>query len=113
MKTLDLLEAAELLKIDRTTMLDLVNKGDVQGAKIGRAWVFLEDDVVAYLRAQVQIQTQNRIEQIRAGSPAADARADRAIRKQLCADDRRRPGRKARVPPRLPSLDASLLSRDV
>ncbi|MBW5284472.1 helix-turn-helix domain-containing protein [Burkholderia gladioli] len=104
MKTLDLLEAAELLKIDRTTMLDLVNKGDVQGAKIGRAWVFLEDDVIAYLRTQVQIQTQNRIEQIRAGSPAADARADRAIRKQLCSDDHRRPGRKARPHPVLPDL---------
>lgn len=105
MNTLDLLEAAELLKIDRTTMLDLVNRGDVQGAKIGRAWVFLEDDVIAYLRAQVQIQTQNRIEQIRVGSPAADARADRAIRKQLCADDRRRPGRKARPLPRLPDVE--------
>ncbi|NIE83763.1 helix-turn-helix domain-containing protein [Burkholderia sp. Cy-647] len=106
MRTLDLLECAEFLKIDRTTMLDLVNRGDIQGAKIGRAWVFLEDDVVAYLRAQVQIQTQNRIEQIHTGSPAADARADRAIRKLLSGDDRRRPGRRRRPPPELPSVGA-------
>jgi excisionase family DNA binding protein len=105
-RTLDLIECAEFLKIDRTTLLDIVHRGDILGAKIGRAWVFLEDDVVAYLREQVQAQTQKRIEQIRSGSPATDERIHRAITKQLSATDPRRPGRKARPHPRLPEPDA-------
>ena len=106
MRTLDLIECAEFLKIDRTTLLDIVHRGDILGAKIGRAWVFLEDDVVAYLREQVQAQTQKRIEQIRSGSTTTDERVRRAITKQLSATDPRRPGRKARPLPRLPDFDA-------
>ena len=105
MRTLDLIECAEFLKIDRTTLLDIVHRGDILGAKIGRAWVFLEDDVVAYLREQVQAQTQKRIEQIRGGSPNAGERVDQAIRKQLSMSDPRRPGRKARTLPRLPDFE--------
>jgi excisionase family DNA binding protein len=103
-RTLDLIECAEFLKIDRTTLLDIVHRGDILGAKIGRAWVFLEDDVVAYLREQAQAQTQKRIEQIRCGSPATDARVDKAIRKQLSQTDPRRPGRRARPLPVLPDV---------
>lgn len=108
MRTLDLIECAEFLKIDRTTLLDIVHRGDILGAKIGRAWVFLEDDVVAYLREQVQAQTQKRIEQIRGGSSSStDDRVHRAITKQLSATDPRRPGRKARPLPRLPDVIAA------
>ena len=102
MRTLDLIECAEFLKIDRTTLLDIVHRGDILGAKIGRAWVFLEDDVVAYLREQVQAQTQKRIEQIMLGSAAINQKVDRAIKRQLSATDPRRPGRKARPLPHLP-----------
>ncbi|MDN8011626.1 helix-turn-helix domain-containing protein [Burkholderia multivorans] len=35
----------------------LTQEGDIVGARIGRAWVFLEDDVVAFLREQAQKQT--------------------------------------------------------
>ncbi|WP_175796358.1 helix-turn-helix domain-containing protein [Burkholderia anthina] len=112
MRTLDLIECAEFLKIDRTTLLDIVHRGDILGAKIGRAWVFLEDDVVAYLREQVQSQTQQRIEQIRSGSPTTDVRVSKAIQKQLSETDPRRPGRKARPLPRLPEMTetASLMA---
>ncbi|HDR9134966.1 helix-turn-helix domain-containing protein [Burkholderia vietnamiensis] len=109
MRTLDLIECAEFLKIDRTTLLTIVHRGDILGAKIGRAWVFLEDDVVAYLREQVQAQTQQRIEQIRNGTGVTDARVDNAIRKQLCATDPRRPGRKARPVPRLPEIASTAI----
>ncbi|MBR7961398.1 helix-turn-helix domain-containing protein [Burkholderia vietnamiensis] len=102
MRTLDLIECAEFLKVDRTTLLDIVHRGEILGAKIGRAWVFLEDDVVGYLRTQAQLQTQKRIEEIRNGSPSADVKVAAAIRKQLSSNDRRRPGRKARIPPNLP-----------
>lgn len=111
MRTLDLIECAEFLKIDRTTLLDIVHRGDILGAKIGRAWVFLEDDVVAYLREQVQAQTQKRIEQIRSGSSTTDERVHRAITKQLSATDPRRPGRKARPLPQLPDIGQRLADR--
>ncbi len=62
MKTYDINEAAEFLKIDRSTALELVGAGDIPGAKIGRAWVFLEVDLVEYLRDKVRRQTDQRRE---------------------------------------------------
>jgi excisionase family DNA binding protein len=60
MKTLDINEAAEFLKVHRNTALELAERGDLIGAKIGRAWVFLEDDLVEFLRAQSRQQTRER-----------------------------------------------------
>lgn len=60
MKTLDLAECAEFLKIERTHALKLAGEGLLPGAKIGKAWVFLEDDLVEYLRTQVRQQMRAR-----------------------------------------------------
>ncbi len=60
MKTYDISEAAEFLKVDRSTVLNLAGRGDLPGAKIGRAWVFLEDELVDYLRAKTREQTRHR-----------------------------------------------------
>ncbi len=62
MKTYDITEAAEFLKVDRSTVLDLASSGDLPGAKVGRAWVFLESDLVDYLRDKVRRQTNERRE---------------------------------------------------
>ena len=59
-KTLDIEECAALLKVNRTTALELAGKGIVPGAKIGRAWVFIEDDVLNYLRLEVERQAVER-----------------------------------------------------
>ena len=58
--TLDLIQAAGFLRISRETMLELADAGEVFGAKIGRAWVFLESDLVEYLVAQSRQQTAAR-----------------------------------------------------
>lgn len=63
MRTYDIHEAADFLKIDRTTALDLAGAGELPGAKIGRAWVFLEIDLIAYLQDKVRIQTAERREE--------------------------------------------------
>lgn len=63
MKTFDIHEAADFLKIDRKTAMDLAASGDLPGAKVGRAWVFLEADLVDYLRDKVRKQTNERREQ--------------------------------------------------
>jgi excisionase family DNA binding protein len=60
MKTLDIMECAELLKIERTHALTLAGNGTLPGAKIGRAWVFLEEDLVEYLRTEVRKQMRER-----------------------------------------------------
>jgi hypothetical protein len=58
MKTLDINECAEFFKIDPTTATKMAARGEIPGAKIGRAWVFLQDDLVEYLRQQVRIQSR-------------------------------------------------------
>ncbi|MQR02472.1 helix-turn-helix domain-containing protein [Glaciimonas soli] len=60
MRTLDVDECAEFLKVERSTVLKLAGEGKLPGAKIGRAWVFLEDDLVEYVRTQVRAQMRER-----------------------------------------------------
>lgn len=100
MRTLDIDECAEFLKIDRSTALELAGKGELPGAKIGRPWVFLEEDLVEYLRAQVRAQQRKRqIEaDVKKGLDAAEARTPP---QQVMTPAR--PGRKPRP---LPNLDA-------
>ena len=108
MRTFDLQECADFLKVDRTTAMKLAQQGDIVGARIGRAWVFLEDDVVAFLREQAQQQTLARLEG-RTGLDHAetDRRAQAAIQRQLQATPTSRAGRTARPLPRLPDLPAN------
>lgn len=60
MKTLDLIEAADFLKCERSHTLSLAGAGQLPGAKIGRSWVFLEEDLAEYLRAEVRRQMRER-----------------------------------------------------
>jgi excisionase family DNA binding protein len=50
MKTLNLVEAAALLKIHPNTLAALAAKGKAPAAKIGRAWAFIEEDLAMYIR---------------------------------------------------------------
>ncbi|KLU28134.1 hypothetical protein EOS_01000 [Caballeronia mineralivorans PML1(12)] len=100
MKTFDLIECADLLKVDRNTVMKLAGTGELPGAKIGRAWVCLEDDVLTFLRKKVHEQSLSRLQG--AHEPETDSRVACAIARQFDTPDRRRPGRRARVLPRLP-----------
>lgn len=60
MRTLDIEECAALLKVDRTTALHLAQNGEIPGAKIGRAWVFIEEDILNYLRSKISAQVNER-----------------------------------------------------
>jgi len=110
MRTFDLIECAEFLKVDRNTAMKLAGTGELPGAKIGRAWVFLEDDVVAFLRKRTQEQSLARLQG--AYEPETDARVAMAISKQFDTPDRRRPGRRARALPRLPETTVSASGMD-
>ncbi len=109
MRTFDLQECADFLKVDRTTAMKLAQHGDIVGARIGRAWVFLEDDVVAFLREQAQQQTLERLEgRAKPDHAETDRRTHAAIQRQFQQAPARKPGRTARALPRLPDLPADV-----
>ncbi len=88
--------------------MKLAQQGDIVGARIGRAWVFLEDDVVAFLREQAQQQTLERLEgRTKPDYAETDRRTHAAIARQLKQAPVRKPGRTARALPRLPDLPAN------
>jgi hypothetical protein len=51
MKTLGLNEAAAFLRCHPEELRRRTRAGVVPGAKVGRAWVFLEDDLAHFLRS--------------------------------------------------------------
>jgi excisionase family DNA binding protein len=50
-ETLDLLQAADFLKLHWQTLRAKAKRGEVPAAKLGRRWVFLQEDLVSYLRS--------------------------------------------------------------
>ena len=51
LRTLSLIEAAQFLGIHKQTARTLAASHQLPGAKVGRSWRFLEDDLVTYLRS--------------------------------------------------------------
>jgi len=43
-------EVSDFLKIPISTIYDLAKKGKIRGAKFGRHWRFLEEDILSYFR---------------------------------------------------------------
>ena len=58
MNTLDLKRAAEFLKMHPEEVRRRARMGLVPGAKAGKRWVFIEDDLVSYLRSHYASQRQ-------------------------------------------------------
>lgn len=52
MITLSLKEAAKFLLIHPVTLQEKARAGEIPGAKIGKCWVFLDVDLVQYLRSK-------------------------------------------------------------
>ena len=62
MRTLDVKGVAEFLNVHTKTVQSLASTGALPGAKIGRAWVFLEDDVQSYIRGEIDRQVKSRLD---------------------------------------------------
>lgn len=60
MKTLSLSEAADLLKVHENRVMEWAGAGVIPGAKLGRAWVFIDDDLFAFVRGKIKEQSANR-----------------------------------------------------
>lgn len=54
-ETLDLYEAADYLKMHWQTLRAKAKSGEVPGAKLGKRWVFLQDDLASYLRSHYSL----------------------------------------------------------
>ena len=52
LRTFNLAAAAEFLHMSAEELRQRAKAGQLPGAKIGRRWVFLEDDLVAHVRAR-------------------------------------------------------------
>lgn len=60
-ETLNIREAAEILKIHVKTAEDLVRDGEIPAGKIGRAYVLMRRDVVRYAEKAILQQTADRL----------------------------------------------------
>ena len=54
MRTLNVEEACSFLKIHRNTLYQKIAAGEIHAARIGKAWVFVELDLVGYIRKQYE-----------------------------------------------------------
>jgi excisionase family DNA binding protein len=52
MRTLSLEQAAELMLTSAETVSDCIHNRGLPAARVGRAWVLVDDDVIAWLRTQ-------------------------------------------------------------
>jgi DNA binding domain, excisionase family len=66
MNTLDLEEAAAFLKCSDDTIRELVASGELPGAKVGRKWVFVDIDLIEWLRTQYA-QGERKCQSIKSG----------------------------------------------
>lgn len=58
MKTLTINESSEILHCEKSKLLELVTNGKIPGAKIGRSWVFLEEDLYEFVRTEARRQQE-------------------------------------------------------
>ena len=52
MNTLSLKQAAEFLRMHPQTLRSKAISGEIPGAKLGKSWVFVEEDLVDYIRSR-------------------------------------------------------------
>lgn len=62
--TLNVTQAAAMLFADTDTVLLLARQGALPGAKIGKCWVFLREDILDFLRRRIRQDTDERRRQL-------------------------------------------------
>lgn len=59
-ETLSVSEVGELLHAENATVMLHARRGELPGTRIGKSWVFMRDDVLAFLRRQIAADTEAR-----------------------------------------------------
>lgn len=59
-ETLSVAQAALLLHAENETVMQFARRGELPGARIGKSWVFIREDVLAFLRARIAQETLER-----------------------------------------------------
>lgn len=59
--TVDLNEAADLMKVHPKTVLEKINGGELAAGKVGRSYVMMTRDVLALVEKQIVQQTAERM----------------------------------------------------
>lgn len=95
MQTYDTDGAAALLHVDRDTVLQLINAGELPAAKIGRNWVVTEEHLSEYLRCVIDKQTSARRDAVQQGGIPQRTRSE--------VSNTRRPRKRGEIPD-LPDL---------
>ena len=85
--TIDTEQCAELLHCKPDQVEELARTGEIPGLKLGRSWLFIRSDLLAYLAEKARSEAQDRRAK---RQPAANVR-------EISARARRRP------PPALPA----------
>ena len=52
-RTLNIDEACQLLHTHKSTLYQKIANGEIPAARIGRSWIFVELDLVDYIRKQL------------------------------------------------------------
>jgi excisionase family DNA binding protein len=76
MQTIDIIAASKLLCVHPNTLAKLIHSGAIPAARIGRAYVMLERDVLDYATAQIVQQTAQRM----GGMPVKMRRSTRSAK---------------------------------
>lgn len=65
-------QCAELLQCTTDTVEELTRKGELPGVKIGRGWIYVKNDLLAYLAEKGRIEAEERRQQFvkRCSTPA-------------------------------------------
>ena len=58
MKTLDLQEAAAFLRMNPETLRQKTKAGIIPGAKPGKSWVYVEEDLIDFIRSQYTVPAE-------------------------------------------------------
>lgn len=59
--TVGVKEAAEILRVHPKTVEELIGNGQIPAGKVGRAWVMMTRDVLAYVERVIIAQTAERL----------------------------------------------------
>lgn len=60
MRTYTVEEAAEMLKCSSDKVLELIHSDNLPAAKIGRAWVLIDVDVIEYIRTKYTLNKEGK-----------------------------------------------------